>query len=58
MINIKPALIDEYERLEAELERYYQSYVEKCRNLDYLGSIMKIYNKKEDEEDEGDEDGR
>ena len=47
LINVKPAFMDEYERLEAELERYYQIYVEKCRNLDYLDSIMEVYNKKE-----------
>lgn len=38
--------MDEYERLEGELERLYQVYVEKYRNLDYLDSVMEVYNKK------------
>jgi len=36
LITVKPAFMEEYERLEGELERLYQVYVEKYRNLDYL----------------------
>lgn len=33
---MKPAYLDEYERLEAELEKMYEMYVERFRNLNYL----------------------
>ena len=33
---MKPAYMDEYERLEHELEKIYEVYIEKFRNLDYL----------------------
>lgn len=36
LINVKPAYMDEYLRLEKELERLYVIYLEKFRNLDYL----------------------
>ncbi len=36
LINVKPAYMDEYLRLEKELERLYAIYLEKFRNLDYL----------------------
>jgi clusterin-associated protein 1 len=36
LINVKPAYMDEYLRLEKELERLYSIYLEKFRNLDYL----------------------
>lgn len=41
--------MDEYERLEAELERLYQVYVEKYRNLDYLEHQLDEYNRLEEE---------
>lgn len=41
--------MDEYERLEAELERLYQVYVEKYRNLDYLEHQLDEYNRIEEE---------
>ena len=34
--SVRPEHMDEYEKLEGELERYYQVYVDKFRNLDYL----------------------
>ena len=36
LANVRPAFMDEYERLETELQRQYELYVEKFRNLTYL----------------------
>jgi clusterin-associated protein 1 len=36
MKNVRPAFMDQYERLEAELEQEYVAYVRKFRNLDFL----------------------
>lgn len=36
LANVRPAFMDEYERLEMELQRQYDVYVEKFRNLAYL----------------------
>jgi clusterin-associated protein 1 len=44
LINVKPAYMDEYIRLEKELERLYTIYLEKFRNLDYLEHQMDRYN--------------
>lgn len=44
LINVKPAYMDEYLRLEKELERLYSIYLEKFRNLDYLEHQMDRYN--------------
>jgi clusterin-associated protein 1 len=46
---VKPAFMDEYDRLEAELERLYQVYVEKYRNLDYLEHQLGDYNRNEED---------
>ena len=42
--NIKPAYMEEIERLEKELERLYQVYLDKYRNLDYLENLVDQYN--------------
>merc|ERR1712134_156699 len=34
--NVRPAFMDEYEKLEVDLKREYEVYLEKFRNLDYL----------------------
>ena len=34
--SVRPAFMDEYERLEAQLEQLYTVYLERFRNLDYL----------------------
>ena len=47
LINVKPAYMDEYLRLEKELERLYQIYLEKFRNLDYLEHQMDRYNQED-----------
>ena len=36
LANVRPAFMDEYERLEEELSRQYQGYVERLCNLSYL----------------------
>jgi clusterin-associated protein 1 len=47
--NVKPEYQEEYERLEAELERFYNIYVEKYSNIDYLEYELDMYNLKEAE---------
>lgn len=36
MTGMRPTYLDEYERLEVELEKMYEVYVERFRNLNYL----------------------
>jgi len=48
LTNMKPAYMDEYERLESELEKIYEIFIEKFRNLDYLEHQLDIYNKLEE----------
>jgi clusterin-associated protein 1 len=45
--NVKPEYQEEYERLEAELEKYYTVYVEKFTNIDYLEHELDMYNLKD-----------
>jgi len=45
--NVKPEYQEEYERLEAELERFYSIYVEKFTNIDYLEYELDMYNLKD-----------
>ena len=45
--NVKPEFQEEYERLEAELERFYATYVEKYTNIDYLEFELDMYNFKD-----------
>ena len=45
--NVKPEYQEEYERLEAELERFYSVYVEKFTNIDYLEHELDMYNLKD-----------
>jgi len=52
LTNVRPAFMDEYERLEQELERLYTKYVEKMRNLDYLEHQLDSYNQAEEEKAE------
>lgn len=39
--SVRPAFMDEYERLEEELSRQYKVYLERFRNLDYLEYELK-----------------
>ena len=36
LTNVKPAYMEEYERLEHELEKLFNLYIDKFRNLEYL----------------------
>lgn len=47
--NVKPEYQEEYERLESELERFYQIYVEKYTNIDYLEYELDMYNLKDNQ---------
>ena len=46
--NVKPEFQEEYERMEAELERFYMIYVEKYSNIDYLEYELDRYNLQEE----------
>ncbi|RHY31575.1 hypothetical protein DYB32_003362 [Aphanomyces invadans] len=45
--NVRPAFMDEYEKLEKELERQYAIYCERFRNLDYLQHELDLHNDRE-----------
>jgi clusterin-associated protein 1 len=36
--------MDEYEKLEQDLQRHYDVYLERFRNLDYLEHELDVYN--------------
>lgn len=48
MTSMRPAYLDEYERLETELEKLYEVYIERFRNLNYLEGELTKYNKIEE----------
>lgn len=43
----RPAFMDEYEKLEVELQKQYDVYMEKHRNLSYLEHQLEEYSKVE-----------
>ncbi|GMF16224.1 unnamed protein product [Phytophthora lilii] len=45
--HVRPAFMDEYEKLEKELERQYAIYCERFRNLDYLQRELDLHNSRE-----------
>mmetsp|Transcript_10606 Transcript_10606/g.16189 ORF Transcript_10606/g.16189 Transcript_10606/m.16189 type:complete len:325 (+) Transcript_10606:16-990(+) len=45
--SVKPEYQEEYERLEAEFEKYYSGYVEKFTNIEFLEHELDLYNIKE-----------
>jgi len=47
LATVRPAFMDEYEQLEQELERYYEQYVGRFRNLDYLEHEIDVLNREE-----------
>jgi len=47
LANVRPAFMDEYEQLEQALERYYEQYVGRFRNLDYLEHEIDQMNREE-----------
>lgn len=49
LVNVRPAFMDEYEQLEQEFERYYEQYVGRFRNLDYLEHEVDVLNREEKE---------
>eukprot|EP01138_Halocafeteria_seosinensis_P003139 gb/GECG01003209.1/.p1 GENE.gb/GECG01003209.1/~~gb/GECG01003209.1/.p1 ORF type:complete len:432 (+),score=86.44 gb/GECG01003209.1/:1-1296(+) len=44
---VRPAFMDEYERLERELAEEYEVYMQRYRNLDYLENQLDAHNKQE-----------
>jgi len=52
---VRPAFMDEYEQLEGELERYYEQYVGRFRNLDFLEHEVDELNREEKERMEANE---
>ena len=55
LTTIRPAFMDEYENLEKELERQYEIYVCKFRNIDYLEHELDLYHLQEKEKLEASE---
>merc|ERR1719498_1495100 len=49
LVTVRPAFMDEYEQLEQELEKYYDQYVGRFRNLDYLEHELDRFNRDEEE---------
>ncbi|KAM4738743.1 clusterin-associated protein 1 homolog isoform 2-T2 [Anableps anableps] len=47
--SVRPAFMDEYEKIEEELQKYYEIFVEKFRNLSYLESQLDEYHRLEQE---------
>eukprot|EP00658_Telonema_sp_P-2_P079007 TRINITY_DN7546_c0_g1_i10.p1 TRINITY_DN7546_c0_g1~~TRINITY_DN7546_c0_g1_i10.p1 ORF type:complete len:428 (-),score=142.47 TRINITY_DN7546_c0_g1_i10:554-1837(-) len=47
--NVRPAFMDEFEKLEEELQKHYAIYVQKFRNLEYLEHQLEQYNQVEQE---------
>ncbi|XP_030625717.1 clusterin-associated protein 1 homolog [Chanos chanos] len=47
--SVRPAFMDEYERIEEELQRQYETYVEKFRNLSFLEQQLEEYHRLEQE---------
>ena len=50
LANVRPAFMDEYEKLEGELSKQYEVYVEKHRNLSYLEHLLEEHNKVEQDQ--------
>ncbi|XP_029905049.1 clusterin-associated protein 1 homolog isoform X2 [Myripristis murdjan] len=47
--SVRPAFMDEYEKIEEELQKQYETYVEKFRNLSFLESQLEEYHRIEQE---------
>ncbi|XP_056153294.1 clusterin-associated protein 1 homolog isoform X3 [Lampris incognitus] len=45
--SVRPAFMDEYEKIEEELQKQYETYVEKFRNLSFLESQLEEYHRLE-----------
>eukprot|EP00929_Paragymnodinium_shiwhaense_P024578 TRINITY_DN1507_c0_g1_i1.p2 TRINITY_DN1507_c0_g1~~TRINITY_DN1507_c0_g1_i1.p2 ORF type:complete len:424 (+),score=141.89 TRINITY_DN1507_c0_g1_i1:101-1372(+) len=55
LANVRPAFMDEYEQLEQEFERYYEEYIGRFRNLDYLEHEVDALNREQTEQMEENE---
>ena len=44
--------MDEYEKLEEEVQRLYEIYMQKFRNLSYLEQLLDEYNRTEEDRNE------
>eukprot|EP00743_Colponemidia_sp_Colp-15_P002266 GILK01002456.1.p1 GENE.GILK01002456.1~~GILK01002456.1.p1 ORF type:complete len:441 (+),score=102.48 GILK01002456.1:114-1436(+) len=49
LATVRPAFMDEYEKLEKDLEKYYEVYLERFRNLDFLEHELDVYHQLEQE---------
>ncbi|XP_028299393.1 clusterin-associated protein 1 homolog [Gouania willdenowi] len=47
--SVRPSFMDEYEKIEEELQKQYETYVDKFRNLAHLESHLDEYNRLEQE---------
>ncbi|XP_071386738.1 clusterin-associated protein 1 homolog [Centroberyx affinis] len=47
--SVRPAFMDEYEKIEEELQKQYETFVEKFRNLSFLESQLEEYHRLEQE---------
>uniref|UniRef100_A0A671REP1 Clusterin-associated protein 1 homolog n=1 Tax=Sinocyclocheilus anshuiensis TaxID=1608454 RepID=A0A671REP1_9TELE len=47
--SVRPAFMDEYEKIEEDLQKQYQTYVEKFRNLSFLERQLDDYHRAEQE---------
>ncbi|XP_065831813.1 uncharacterized protein [Oscarella lobularis] len=47
--NVRPAFMDEYEKLEGKLKRHHEEYIERFRNLTFREHQLKELNRKEQE---------
>ena len=45
--NVRPAFMDEFEKLEGDLKKLYEVYMEKFRNLTYLEQIVDAYDRQQ-----------
>ncbi|KAM9383860.1 clusterin-associated protein 1 homolog isoform 2-T2 [Pholidichthys leucotaenia] len=48
--SVRPAFMDEYEKIEEDLQKHYETYVEKFRNLSFLESQLDEYHRLEQEQ--------
>jgi len=51
--SVRPAFMDEYEKLEEELQGLYEAYIEKFRNQSYLEQLLEEIDRSEQERVEG-----
>ncbi|KAJ1492546.1 Clusterin-associated protein-1, partial [Baffinella frigidus] len=49
LVTVRPAFMDEYEKLEDELQDLFRDYLERYRNLDYIENQLETLDKKEQE---------